>query len=97
MKREIIKCFKMISAGYPSFSYIAMKNMGSMMSTIAMAATVTGAADLIIKKDGTPRSAAVPKQMICRFVRFKKTFVRTLERSRGTDTYAAIFSSFNAR
>ncbi len=94
MKRDRIRCFSNISAGYPSFSYSAMKNIGSMMSTMAMAATVVDTADLIIKKDGTPKSAAVPKQMICRFVKFKNTFVRTFERSRGTDTYAAILSSF---
>ena len=46
-----------------------------------------------IKKDGTPKSAAVPKQMICLLVRFKKTFVLTLDRSRGTGTYDCMISS----
>ena len=41
------------------------------------------------KKSGTPISAAVPKQMSCRFVRLKATFDFTLVKSRGTEIYAA--------
>jgi len=42
------------------------------------------------KKDGTPISAASPKQMSCLFVRFKNTLVLTRVRSLGTGIYAAI-------
>ena len=83
---DTMKCFNTISAGYPFFSYNARKNIGSMMITIAMTATVTDVCAFKRKKDGTPRSAATPKQMICRFVRFKKILVLTRERSRGTGT-----------
>ncbi len=57
-----------------------------MMTTIAMTAAVTDVCAFKRKKDGTPKSAATPKQMICRFVRFKKILVLTRERSRGTGT-----------
>ncbi len=60
------------------------------MITIVMTATVTDAYSFRRKKDGTPRSAASPKQMICRFVRFKKILVFTRERSRGMFTNDAI-------
>lgn len=43
------------------------------------------------KNVGTPMSAAAPKQRSCRLVRFIKTFVLTLDKSRGTEIYDAIF------
>ena len=43
---------------------------------------------LSMKKSGTLMSAPLPKQTICRFVRLKKTFVLTAERSFGTGIYA---------
>ena len=91
----MMKCFSTISAEYPSFSYNARKNIGSMIISIAITATGAEIACLIIKKDGTPRSAAAPKQTICRFVKFRKTFVFTRDRSRGTDTYAATLYLLN--
>ena len=42
------------------------------------------------KKDGIPISAAAPKQMSCRLVRPKNTFVFTRVRSRGTEIYEAM-------
>ena len=48
------------------------------------------AVDHMKKKDGTPMSAASPKQMSCLCVRFKKTLVLPRGRSLGTGIYAAI-------
>ena len=53
------------------------------------AARLTFPVPLTKKKIGTPMSAAEPKQISCRFVRLKNTFVFTLVRSRGTGIYAA--------
>ena len=53
------------------------------------AARLTFPVPLTRKKIGTPMSAAEPKQISCRFVRLKNTFVFTLVRSRGTGIYAA--------
>ena len=43
-----------------------------------------------IKKDGTPRSAAMPKQMSCLLVILNTILSSTCVRSRGTGIYAAI-------
>ena len=46
---------------------------------------------LFIKKnDGTPMSAARPKQISCLLVRLRNTFVLTRVRSRGTGIYDAM-------
>lgn len=42
------------------------------------------------KKSGTPISTAGEKQTSCLFVKLRKTFVFTLERSFGTVTYAIV-------
>ena len=80
----------MTSRGCPSRSYIAKRNMGIMMMIMLMAARLVLPMLLMKKKDGTPMSAASPKQMSCLFVRFKNTFVLTRVRSRGTGIYDAI-------
>lgn len=48
----------------------------------------------IRKNAGTPMAAAAPKQTSCRFVSPKNTLVFTLVKSRGTEIYAAIKTSF---
>jgi len=55
------------------------------MTIIHIAARLKLPMLLIAKKDGTPTSAAAPKQMSCRFVRPKNTLVFTRVRSRGTE------------
>ena len=57
------------------------------------AARLTLPQDLSRKKNGTPMSAAIPKQISCRFVRLKNTFDFTLVRSRGTGIYAANYTT----
>ena len=90
MNFDSIKCFAMTSRGCPSRSYIAKRNMGIMMMIMLMAARLVEPTLLIKKNDGTPMSAASPKQMSCLFVRFKNTLVLTRVRSLGTGIYAAI-------
>ena len=87
-------CLKITSSGCPSLSYMAMKNIGSMIRTIASAAREVFPFLLMRKYKGTPTAAAMEKQMSCRFVRLKSTFDFTLVRSLGTDIYAAISSPF---
>jgi hypothetical protein len=64
--------------------------MGIMMMIMLMAARLVLPMLLMKKKDGTPISAASPKQISCLFVRFKNTLVLTRVRSLGTGIYAAI-------
>ena len=79
----------MTSKGCPSFSYIAKKNRGSMTIIMVIAARLTFPMLLTKKNNGTPMSAAAPKQISCRLVRLKNALVFTLVRSRGTGIYAA--------
>ena len=65
-----------------------------MTSTITNAAELTPILFLSIKKSGTPMSAPPEKQMSCRLVRLKRTFVLTLDRSLGTGIYAIAITSF---
>ena len=73
---------------------MARRNNGIMMMIIAIAARLMFPSFLSKKKDGTPISAAAPKQISCRFVRLNNTFDLTRVRSRGTEIYAAKWSSF---
>ena len=61
-----------------------------------MAARLMLPVDRLIRKNtGTPMAAAAPKQSSCLFVRLKKIFDLTRERSRGTGIYAAkLLTSF---
>ena len=83
-----IKCCTSTSSGMPSLSYMARKKNGSMIRIIPMEARLMFPVLLIKKKDGTPMSAAIEKQMSCLFVRLKKTFDFTRVRSLGTEIYA---------
>ena len=68
--------------------------MGIIEIIMHMEAKLTLPKLLSVKNRGRPTSAPAPKQMICRLVRFRKTFVFTRERSLGTEIYADIeFSS----
>ena len=69
-------------------AYIASRKNGSMMKIMTRAAVLVPITPLSMKKSGTLMSAPLPKQTICRFVRLKKTFVLTAERSFGTGIYA---------
>lgn len=57
------------------------------MSTITRAAVLVPRLPRRKKNSGTPMSAPLPKQISCRFVRLKATFVFTFVRSLGTETY----------
>ena len=80
--------FATTSRGCPCFSYMANKKQGSMTTIITIAARLVPALSLSKKKSGSPKIRAAAKQMICRFVRLKATFVLTLDKSLGTGTYA---------
>ena len=80
--------FTTTSRGCPCFSYMAMRKQGSMTSIITNAARLVPALSLSKKKSGSPIRRAAEKHIICRFVRFKATFVLTLVKSFGTGTYA---------
>ena len=76
------------SRGCPCFSYIAKRKQGSITTIIAKAAMLVPALSLSKKKSGSPIARAAAKQMICRFVRLKATFVLIFDKSLGTGTYA---------
>ena len=80
--------FTTTSRGCPCFSYMANKKQGSMTSIITNAARLVPALSFKRKKSGSPIMRATAKQMICRFVRLKATFVLILDKSFGTGTYA---------
>ncbi len=84
-----MKCRATASSGWPSFSYMARKNSGSMRKIMPMTARLVLPERFIRKNAGTPMSAAAPKHTSCRFVRPKKTLVFTRVRSRGMEIYAA--------
>ena len=48
-----------------------------------------------IKNSGIPTRAPLPKQMICRLVRLKKTLLLTFDRSLGTGTYGILIVTEN--
>lgn len=79
-------CRTTFSSGWPLRSYIARKKNGSMVSTITRAAVLVPRLPRHKKNSGTPMSAPLPKQISCRFVRLKATFVLTFVRSLGTGT-----------
>ena len=76
------------SRGCPCFSYMAMWKQGSMTAIITIDARLVPALSLSKKKSGSPKIRAAAKQMICRFVKLRATFVLTLDKSFGTGTYA---------
>lgn len=59
-----------------------------MTSIITNAARLVPALSLSKKKSGSPIRRAAEKQISCRFVRLRATFVLTLVKSFGTGTYA---------
>lgn len=79
-----MKCFAMTSRGCPSRSYMASRKSGIMMIIMPIAARETFPSFLSRKKDGTPISAAAPKQMSCLLVRLNSILLLTRVRSRGT-------------
>ena len=81
-------CFATTSRGCPCFSYMANRKQGRMTAIITTDARLVPALSLSKKKSGSPKIRAAAKQMICRFVRLKATFVLTLDKSFGTGTYA---------
>lgn len=89
-----MKCRATVSSGWPSFSYMARKNSGRQRQIIPMTARLVLPERFIRKNAGTPMSAAAPKQTSCRFVSPKNTLDFTRVRSRGTEIYAAIKTSF---
>ena len=73
---------------------MANRKQGSMTTIIAIAARLVPVLSLSKKKSGKPTQRAAAKQMSCRFVRLKATFVLTLDKSLGTGTYAKEKTSF---
>ena len=83
---------RITSAGWPSFSYIASKNSGSISPIIRRTAPLFPKTPRVKMYAGTPIAAAAPKQINWRLVRFSATFVLTIERSLGTFTNAIRYS-----
>ena len=67
---------------------MAKRKQGSMTAIIAIDARLVPVLSLSRKKSGKPNRRAAAKQMICRFVKLRATFVLTLDKSFGTGTYA---------
>ena len=80
-----MKCCAMTSSGCPFRSYMARKNRGIIITIITTVAALTPMGFLSRKNDGTPSSAALPKQTSCRLVRLNRSLLLTLDRSLGTD------------
>ena len=80
-----MKCFAITSRGCPFRSYMARKNSGIIITIITMVAALTPMGFRSRKNVGIPSSAALPKQMSCRFVRLNRSLLLTLDRSLGTD------------
>ena len=59
-----------------------------MMKIIAYVAILVPNLFFVIKKTGNPISNAIAKNISCRLVMLKATFVLTLDKSLGTGTYA---------
>jgi len=74
----------MVSSGCPFFSYMPRKNMGIIRIIIPRAAKEILPVFFKRKKAGTPRAAAMEKQISCRLVRPKRTLDFTFVRSLGT-------------
>ena len=66
---------------------MARKKNGIIITIIPMTAVLTFTAVLNRKNDGTPMSAAMPKQISCRLVRLNITLLFTFVRSLGTLIY----------
>ena len=78
--------FSTTSKGWPFFSYIPIRNAGSITTIISMAAVLVPRGFRSRKNSGTPTRAPQPKQISCRFVRLNITFDRILLKSFGTLT-----------
>ena len=78
--------FNSFSAGCPSFSYIANRKNGAISAIINNSAGVLPIPPLVKKYVGIPTAPPREKQMSCRLVKLKATFVLTLVRSFGTGT-----------
>ena len=78
-------CPMSTSSGSPFFSYIARKNIGSMMMIIPSAASELLPVFRMRKYAGMPMTAATAKHMSCLFVSPKRIFVLTRDRSLGTE------------
>ena len=76
------------SAGWPSFSYMARKNNGSIKPIIRSAAVVSPIQPRVKIYAGIPMTAATLKQMSCLAVRLKNALFLILLRSFGTLTKA---------
>jgi len=77
---------KIFSAGWPSFSYMAIKKAGSMTTIITSTAGEFPITPLVKKYVGTPNRAAVPKQIACLLVNGPTTLVFTRDKSLGIGT-----------
>lgn len=74
------------SKGRPSFSYIAMRNAGSMIPSMRNMAPVPADGPTGQQIDGDAHQPPPPKQISCRLVRLNASLVLTLDRSLGTFT-----------
>ena len=81
-----MRFLRITSRGWPFFSYMAIKNAGSMTSIITIAAELFPRGFLSKKKSGTPMSAPHPKHSNCRLVRFRSILLLTLFKSEGMET-----------
>ena len=75
------------SKGSPSFSYIAIRNAGSISAIIRNSAALFPITGLRNMYDGIPMTAAPPKHISWRFVKLNASFVLILDKSFGTFTY----------
>gem|GEM_PF-2712178 len=84
------------SKGSPSFSYIAIRNAGSMSPIIRNSAALFPMTGLRNMYDGIPIIAAPPKHKSWRFVKLNASFVLSLDKSFGTFTYGIGKTSFHS-
>lgn len=97
MNFACMKYMATFSSGCPSFSYMARKNRGSIRMIMPITARLVLPVLFKRKNAGRPIAAAAPKHTSCRLVSPKKTLVFTLVRSRGTEIYAAMRTSFQTQ
>ncbi len=81
------------SNGFPFFSYIPSMKNGTRIRIMINVAALFPIFPRRSKNTGIPIPPPMPKQISCRFVKLKRTFVLIFEKSFGTGTYA-IFHSF---
>ena len=84
LKRDAMTFLRIFSRGCPFFSYSANRKNGIITAIIRAMERLLGSFPLVRKYSGTPISAPLPKQMICRFVRPNASFVLICVRSFGT-------------